>query len=123
MPLLTKPNPPIMAPVVTNKISFPSDTNCCLHVGQINIRHCAAATSEISALFTDGDFSIIAIQECYNLNGAPYGFPEDVRLVYSGSNPSVCFLIDLKLSFTLIAEFSSTHIVIIESLLNNSPFF
>ena len=104
---------------VTSNLS----SNNCIRLAQINVRHCSAAVDEVSSLFLDGGFSILAVQECYNLNGIPHGFPSESRVVFSGSNPSVCFIIDLSLPFSLIKEYSNSHIIIIESLLNNSPFF
>ena len=100
-----------MEPLVSNNSfssvnnSFSSDTDNSLHVAQINIHRCVAAVDEVSALFCSNRFSVIAVQECYNRDGVPYGFSRNCRVVYSGVNPSVCFVIDLNLSFTLLKNF------------------
>ena len=92
-------------------------------IAQINVKHCAAAMDEAFAFFFANNISVMALQECYNRNGAPVGSDQHLHVISSGSDPAVCFIISKNTTFSFIREFSDSHFVCVECVLNDLPFY
>ena len=132
MLLLAKLNPQIMASHVNNSSNFAKKKDFSdfksknfpsLAIAQINVNHCSAAMDEAYSFFTENNISILALQECYNKGGVPSGFDHNFHVIFSGPDPKVCLILSKDVTFSLISNLSDTHIVCVECLLHDQPFY
>ena len=92
-------------------------------IAQFNANHCSAAMDEAFSFFINNNISILALQECYNKGGVPSGFDHSLHVIFSGSDPKVCFIVSRAVTFSLVRNLSDSHFVCVECLLDDQPFF
>ena len=81
---------------------------------QCNLGRASHSSIEISSAIPLHNASILALQEPYNLNNSPVGFPLKFSVAAPNINPLVCTFFAPDISCTLVRKFSDQYFCVCE---------
>ena len=81
---------------------------------QCNLGRASHSSIEISSAIPLHNASILALQEPYNLNNSPVGFPLKFSIAAPNINPLVCTFFAPDISCTLVRKFSDQYFCVCE---------